>query len=181
MYTKSITPAFEQVGKRKKLTGYLGELHDGETLIHSMEYSTNSQAEVALDKLVFDLLTDNPQATANPATTCVYCHKPHHPQDCQEMRAMLFAPISTHFCACGTPANWQAEFAVDPYVEYFCASCGAEGGYILDRITPPLCATCGDDGDCPDCDPDGWTPDGYNNAYQYLPLDVDFASVGWED
>lgn len=57
-YTKSINPAFEQVGKRKHLTGYLAELHDGNILLHSQEYSTNSQAEQALDTIVFDLLTD---------------------------------------------------------------------------------------------------------------------------
>ncbi len=126
MYTKSITPAFEVKGKRRKLTGYLGELRDGETLIHSMEYSTNSQAEQALDTLVFDLLSDNPQATAEPASTCGACGKPHSPQSCPEMRAMLFAPDK------------------------------------------PICATCGDEGDCPDCD----------NIF--APIDVDFVSVGWE-
>ncbi len=109
MYTKTITPAFEIKGKRKKLTGYIGELREGEQLIFSQEYSTNHDAEIALDARAFDLLHDNPQATAEPASTCCFCHEAHHPQDCSEMRAMLFAPHKSR------------------------------------------CATCGDEGDCPDC------------------------------
>ena len=94
MYRKAITPAFEtkKNGKRGKLTGYLSELFDGETLIHDKEYSTYAQAETALDALVFDLLRTSPQAEAEPASTCCFCHAPHHPRDCGEMRALLFAP-----------------------------------------------------------------------------------------
>ena len=58
MYHKNITPAFETIGKRRKLTGYLAELYDGQMLIHSQEYSTAGQAEQALDALVYELLTD---------------------------------------------------------------------------------------------------------------------------
>lgn len=58
MYDKTITPAYEIVGKRKRLTGFIGELRDGDTLIHSQEYSTNSQAEHALNALTHDLLSD---------------------------------------------------------------------------------------------------------------------------
>ncbi len=101
MYTKLITPNYEQRGWRRKLTGYLGELRDGETLIHSKEYSTYSQAETALDALAFELLTDNPQATAEPATACCFCHKPHSPQACPEMRGRLFAPIDLDFVTVG--------------------------------------------------------------------------------
>ncbi len=96
--TKTITPAFEQVGKRKKLTGFIGELHDGETLIHSQQYEYYGQAETALDALAFELLTDLAEQglidelPAFDPTTCVFCHKPHHPADCPDMRAALFAP-----------------------------------------------------------------------------------------
>lgn len=58
MYDKIITPVYEVTGRRKKLTGFIGELYDGQILLHSQEYSTNSQAERALDQIVFDLLTD---------------------------------------------------------------------------------------------------------------------------
>lgn len=57
-YQKTITPAFEAIGKRRRLVGYLGELHNGETLLHSQEYPTTSQAEQALDRIVYDILSD---------------------------------------------------------------------------------------------------------------------------
>lgn len=57
-YTKSINPKFETIGRRKRLAGYLAELHDEQILIHSQEYSTCSQAEQALDRIVYELLTD---------------------------------------------------------------------------------------------------------------------------
>ena len=139
--TKTITPAFEIKGKRKKLTGFIGELRDGKTLIHSQEYSTNSQAEQALDALAFELLTDLAEQglidelpTFEPST-CVYYHKPHHPQSCPEMRGRLFAP---------------------------------------------RCVTCGDDGDCPDCDPIS-APVILQRDLIYPPLDLDFVSVGWSE
>lgn len=58
-FTKSITPQFEQVGRKQKLVGQLGEIRD-ETgiLIHSQSYDTKPQAEQALDDLVYDLLLD---------------------------------------------------------------------------------------------------------------------------
>lgn len=127
---KIITPTFEIKGKRKKLTGYIGELHHDGTVVHFKEYSTYSEAEIALDALAFELLTDLAEQglvdelPAFAPSTCVYCHKPHHPADCPEMRAMLFA---------SDEPSWER-----------------------------------------------WTPDGYNNAYQYLPLDVDFAPIGPE-
>lgn len=109
---KIITPTFEikKNGKRGKLTGYIGELRDGETIISSKEYDTYHAAEVALDALAFDILSD--LATEVPAdalptfapTTCVYCHKPHHPADCPEMRALLFsAPLDVDFA----PQAWE--------------------------------------------------------------------------
>lgn len=58
MYDKIITPTFEQIGKRKHLIGYTGELYDGQILLHSQSYDTNSQAEQALDRIVYELLTD---------------------------------------------------------------------------------------------------------------------------
>ncbi len=99
-YTKTITPAFEVKGKRKKLTGYIGELRDGEQLIYSQEYSSNHDAEVALDALAFELLTDLAEQglidelPSFEPTTCVFCHKPHNPQSCPDKRARLFAPDS---------------------------------------------------------------------------------------
>lgn len=98
---KTITPAYEtkKNGKRGKLTGYIGELRDGETVIHSMEYSTHHDAEVALDALAFDILTDQAEQglidelPAFDPSTCCFCHKPHSPQDCAEMRALLFSAV----------------------------------------------------------------------------------------
>lgn len=59
MFKKSYITAFEQVGKRRHLTGCIGELHDeGGLLIHSQLYDDKPQAEAALDALVHELLTD---------------------------------------------------------------------------------------------------------------------------
>lgn len=126
MYQKSIVPAFEQNGKRKKMIGVLGVLTDGDTILHSKVYGSYSEAEIVLDALVFELSSAAPaEATAEPASTCCFCSGLHHPQDCNEMRALLFAPDA------------------------------------------PGCVTCGGDGDCPDCG-------------VYLPLDLDFAPIGFE-
>lgn len=57
-YRKAIHPHYEQCGRHKKLTGYDGLLFDGDILIHDKEYSTYSQAETALNALVYDLLMD---------------------------------------------------------------------------------------------------------------------------
>ena len=142
MYTKTITPAFEMKanGKRGKLTGYIGELCDETTCVHFKEYSTYHAAEVALDALAFDLMSRNPQAEAEPASTCCFCQKPHHPQDFPEMRALLFAPLRRHLCdnGCGAIATYHAAFSDEPYHGYYCATCGAAGGYILDRFVQPL-------------------------------------------
>lgn len=107
MYRKEIIPAYAQIGKRQKLTGYIGELYDGDTMIHAQEYSTHSQAESALDALAFDILSDmadqgltDELPEFNPST-CVYCHKPHSPQSCPEKRALLFAPLDVDFTPCG--------------------------------------------------------------------------------
>ena len=140
MYTKTITPAFQMKGRHKRLVGYTGELHDGETVIHSKEYGTYHAAEVALDALAFDLMSRNPQADAETASTCCFCQKPHHPQDCPDMRALLFAPQRRHLCdnGCGAIATYHAAFSDEPYHGYYCAACGAAGGYILDRFVQPL-------------------------------------------
>lgn len=76
---------------------------------------THHEAEITLDQLVFELMSsyrkydgpdprtptteapaDDPIAI-DPPTTCCFCSKPHHPQDCPEMRALLFAPS---ICTC---------------------------------------------------------------------------------
>ena len=59
------------------------------------------EAEVTLDQLVFELMsgvhTSNAPTpvdapTIEPASTCGFCQKTHHPQDCPDMRPLLFAP-----------------------------------------------------------------------------------------
>lgn len=107
MYTKTIEPAFKQVGKRRKLNGYTGELHDGKTLISCMLYGTYSEAKIALDALAFELLHDLAEQglvdelpTFDPST-CSFCHKPHAAQDCGEMRGRLFAPLDVEFATTG--------------------------------------------------------------------------------
>lgn len=57
-YVKTIQPNYEITRGRKRLTGYLAELRDGNILLYSCEFDTNSQAEKVLDGLVFELLTD---------------------------------------------------------------------------------------------------------------------------
>lgn len=64
-------------------------------------------AEVTLDQLVWELL-NTPHALpavveepAEPATTCVFCNKPHHPQHCAEKNALLFAPFDVDFAPIG--------------------------------------------------------------------------------
>lgn len=58
-FERTITPAYETIGKRQRLTGFIGQLTDeAGVVLHSMEYSTNGQAEMALNALVFDLLMD---------------------------------------------------------------------------------------------------------------------------
>lgn len=58
-YTKEIAPHFEIIGKRKKLTGFDGVLRDGEQVIHCQEYRTQSDAEIQLDLLTYELLSDH--------------------------------------------------------------------------------------------------------------------------
>jgi len=58
MYRREINPHFEQVGKRRKLTGYDGMLFDGDELIHCREYSSYHEAEVKLDALSTELTID---------------------------------------------------------------------------------------------------------------------------
>ena len=69
---------------------------------------TYHEAEVTLDQLVFELMSGQffssknshvapspvDEPAADPSSTCCFCSKPHHPQTCQEMRALLFAPDS---------------------------------------------------------------------------------------
>ncbi len=143
-YTKTITPQYVRrpVGKhgtRSKLTGYLGELHDGEMLLHSMEYGTYHEAEVILDQLMFELMssyapyhgpdprTEAPAPVVEPASTCCFCHKPHSPQSCDEMRALLFAPDTTSKAA--HPLDFD-EAALDAYY--------VKRDQVMDLIYPPL-------------------------------------------
>ena len=200
MYTKTITPAFEtkKNGVSKKLTGYLGELRDGETLIHSMEYGTYHDAEVALDALAFDLMSRTPQAEAEPASTCCFCHKPNSPQSCSEMRALLFAPDAAAVVA-QMRSDHEQSLLDDP--AYRTIICDAKTGAITYEM--PRCATCGGDGDCPDCGKcetcggDGRIPaygtgdqaGGYaetcpdcngKGTFISAPLDLDFAPCGPE-
>ena len=107
-YRKAINPAFEIIGKRRKMAGYLGELFDGEECIHSKIYGNHHEAEVALDQVVFDLMSRNPQAEAEPASTCCFCQKPHNPQTCPEMRALLFAPdnVNAPLDVDFAPSSW---------------------------------------------------------------------------
>lgn len=165
-YRKEIIPAYEQRGKRQRLTGFIGELYDGELLIHAQEYSTNSQAEVALDALAFELLTDLAERglidelPAFDPTTCVYCHKPHNPQSCPEKNALLFAPV-----ICSLPDNMCD-------VHKPCAAHAADAARYLasEDMQPARCATCGGEGYCPDC----------GTLFMSAPLALDFAPIGPE-
>lgn len=151
---KTISPAYQISGKRRKLVGYIGELRDGEMLIHSMEYSTYSQAEQALDALAFDLMIDAPaEAPAFDPSTCCFCHGLHHPQRCPEMRALLFAPDTCEECAgAGIIAS---------------NGCGDQCGGWAET--------------CPDCDGRGMSaPVIRQRDLIYPPLDVEFAPVGPE-
>jgi hypothetical protein len=58
-FTKTITAQFEQVGRKQKLVGQLGEIRDESgLLIHSQLYNTAPEAEIKLNALVRELLTD---------------------------------------------------------------------------------------------------------------------------
>ena len=209
-YTKTITPAYHVIGRRKKLTGYIGQLHNGETVIHSKEYSTYHEAEVALDALVFELLhalAEQGLVDELPSfepTTCVFCHKPHHPQHCSEKNARLFAPER---CACGAAVKWEVGFETEPLREYFCGVCYSKTGYFGNRVSTQ-CAYRGciqnrthdDTGFCCyhneeetgcrcDCEDDDYADamaeqamGTYNGEVpaDFVPLDVDFAPVGPE-
>ena len=162
-YRKEINPVYYQVGKRTRITGYLGEIFDGDQSIHDKEYKTYHAAEVALDKLVFDLMRSNPQAEAEPASTCCFCSKPHHPQSCPEMRAMLFAPDAPVICS--LPDNMCD-------VHKPCAAHAADAARYLasEDMRAARCATCGGEGYCPDC----------GTLFMSAPLDLDFAPIGPE-
>jgi hypothetical protein len=58
-FTKSITAQFEQVGRRQKLVGQLGQITDESGMvIHSQLYNTHPEAEAKLNALVRELLID---------------------------------------------------------------------------------------------------------------------------
>ncbi len=174
MYQKSIIPNFEMVGKRKKMTGVIGELSDGHTIIHSMEYDNYHAAEVALDALAFGLLSDLAEKglvdelPAFDPSTCCFCHKPHSPQSCPEMRALLFAPDAPAQCAYRGCIQHRTHDDTG-----FCC-------YHNEEETGCRC----------DCEDDDWADAAwesdqgtYNGKVpaDFIPLDVDFVSVGWSD
>ena len=191
MYQKTIAPVFEIKGKRKKLTGYLGELCDETTCVHFKEYSTYSQAEQALDALAFELLTDLAERglvdelpNFEP-TTCVFCHKPHHPQSCAEKNALLFAP---ELCTCGAAIAWEVPFETEPLHEYFCGVCYSRTGYFGNPISAPQ-APAWDINNSEYCPAhDVWfgrvpCPKCYEERRHpqlSTPLDLDFVPVGPE-
>lgn len=63
-YRKEITPKYETIGKRRRLTGFLGEVFDGETRVSCLEYRNYSEAETQTDLLVYELLSDPMAYTA---------------------------------------------------------------------------------------------------------------------
>ncbi len=123
-----------------------------------MEYSTYSEAEAALDALAFELLTDLAEQglidelPAFDPSTCVYCHKPHSPQSCPEMRALLFVPDAP-VCACGCDN--------DPDTHYGNLEL-AEAERLDDIAAERESAAV------------------YQRDLIYPPLDVDFAPIGFE-
>jgi len=115
-YTKTITPAYETIGKRRKLTGYIGEIRDGDIVLHSAHYDNHHDAETSLNAVVYDLLTDLAERglvdTLPQAKPTMYLEHSGLPNPLYriQMHERVEAP------------------------------------------SLPACATCGDDGDCPDCD-----------------------------
>lgn len=65
MYRKVISPNYEQVGKRQRLTGFLGEVFDGETRVSCFEYRSYSEAEIQTDLLVYEILNSDMVFTAS--------------------------------------------------------------------------------------------------------------------
>jgi hypothetical protein len=67
-YVKEITPTYEWVNRHRRLTGYTAQLIDTDgTIIYSRDHSTHNAAEIALDQIVYDLLSDQPPVTDEPA------------------------------------------------------------------------------------------------------------------
>jgi hypothetical protein len=100
-YTKTITPAYELCGKRKRLTGFIGQICDGAIVLHSAEYPSYSQAETATNAVVYDLLMD--LAERGLSDTVPVCDPPNEPSplgdnegdDCPEEYAVpLFDDIA---------------------------------------------------------------------------------------
>lgn len=165
---KIIIPAFEtkKNGKRSKLTGYIGELRDGDTILHSKEYASYHAAEVALDSIAFDILSDlatEVPTDALPAfnpTTCVYCHKPHHPQHCPEKNALLFAPDAAYAPSLSQAIALGLVGTYDPV----CKLCGSSAFIWIDHEM--YCQS--------------WWQAGRCAESVSAPLDVDFAPCGPE-
>ena len=178
-YTKTITPAFEQVGKRKRLTGYIGELCNETTCLHFKEYSTYSQAETALDALAFDLLSAlskqglTDELTSFDPTTCCFCSKPHSPQSCPEMRALLFAPDAPIICS--MPDNFCDVHSPCP------AHAADAARYLASEVCFDQYGIASDLTPCPDCGKGICECDLGSDEWNMLHSpDVDFVSVGWE-
>lgn len=155
MYVKTITPAFEQIGKRKRLSGYLAELHDGNILLYSCEYDTNSQAEKVLDALVFELLTD----LADQGLV-------------DDVPAALEAEhvSSTHL------PSWQAAAPIPTCLADDCIQTATHyDEYCCYHYSEQVGSPC----DCTDDDYEDAMWEGAHDSYNGQVPDVEFAPVGW--
>jgi hypothetical protein len=129
-----------------------------------------------LAKLIANPLHTTATTPAEPASTCCFCSKPHHPQDCGEMRALLFAPatptISDLVALAARVGETAQRAATDIPMGLWplyneCETCGGEGrlpAYGYGDQAGGYAETC------EDCKGKGVMP----------PLDVDFAPCGPE-
>lgn len=84
MFTKTISPNFEDNGRRRLLTGFIGALTDESNIvIHSMEYRSYSEAEIRLDLLVHELLLDAAnRGLVDTLPACITCGNDGGCPDC---------------------------------------------------------------------------------------------------
>jgi hypothetical protein len=81
-YRREISPAYETIGKRRRLAGYEATLIDADgTIIHCQDYPTHHDAEVALDQRVYDLLNDQ----SSVAPVCPTCGGEGDCPDCDPL------------------------------------------------------------------------------------------------
>lgn len=77
-FDKTITPNYEIDGRRKRLTGFVGQIADeGGVVLHSWEYNSYGEAETALNAVVYDLLMD--YAERGLVDTVPVCDPPAEP------------------------------------------------------------------------------------------------------